>query len=71
VELADIHAIGELVKKFDERGKPFDGGLDLGLKDLDVIFALYFLEVNKDWLRGDRSDQDRCGRCETVGEWDS
>jgi hypothetical protein len=46
VELAYVHTVGELVEKFDERGKPLDSGFDFGLKDLDAIFALNFLEVN-------------------------
>jgi hypothetical protein len=46
VKLADVYVVSNLVKKFDERSKPFDGGFDFGLKDLDAVFALDFLEVD-------------------------
>jgi hypothetical protein len=55
MKFADIYAFSELVKEFDEGGKPLDGGFDFGLEDLDVVFALNFLEVNKDWLWGNGS----------------
>jgi hypothetical protein len=46
MELADVYAVSELVKKFDERCKLLDSGFDFGLEDLDTIFALNFLEVD-------------------------
>jgi hypothetical protein len=46
VELADVHAIGELVEKFDKGSEPLDSGFDFRLEDLDAIFALNFLEVD-------------------------
>jgi hypothetical protein len=55
MKFADVYTISKLVKKSDERSKPLDGGFDFGLEDLDAIFALDFLEVDKDWLWGDGS----------------
>jgi hypothetical protein len=46
VELAYVHAIGELIEKFDEGSKPLDSGFDFWLEDLDAVFALNFLEVD-------------------------
>jgi hypothetical protein len=46
VKLANVHAIGELVEKFNERGELFDSSSDFELEDLDTIFTLDFLEVN-------------------------
>jgi hypothetical protein len=46
VKLADVYVVSDLVEKFDERSKPFDGGFDFGLEDLDAVFALDFLEVD-------------------------
>jgi hypothetical protein len=55
MKLADVYTVSKLVEKFDEGSKPFDGSSNFGLKDLDAIFALDFLEVDKNRLRSDRS----------------
>jgi hypothetical protein len=70
MKFADVYAVSELVEKFDERSKPLDGGFDLGLEDLDAIFALDFLEVDKNWLRSDRSGRGGRGGRETIGKRD-
>jgi hypothetical protein len=70
MKLADVYAVSELVEKFDERSKPLDGGFDFGLEDLDAIFALNFLEVDKNRLRSNRSGRGGRGGRETIGEGD-
>jgi hypothetical protein len=68
VELTDVYAVSELVEEFDKRCEPLDSGFDFRLEDLDAVFALDFLEVNKNRLRNDRSGRGGCGRRETVSE---
>jgi hypothetical protein len=46
VEFAYVHAVGELIEKFDKRCEPFDGGSNFGLEDFNAVFALNFLKVN-------------------------
>jgi hypothetical protein len=70
MELADVYAVSELVEKFDERSEPLDSGFDFGLEDLDAIFALNFLKVDKNRLRSDRSGRGGRGRRETIGKGD-
>jgi hypothetical protein len=70
MKLANVYAVSELVEKFDERSKPLDGGFDLGLEDLGTIFALYFLEVDKNRLRSNESSRGGRGRREAIGERD-
>jgi hypothetical protein len=70
MELADVYAVSELVEEFDERSKPLDSGFDFGLEDLDAIFALNFLEVDKNRLRSNRSGRGGRGGRETIGEGD-
>jgi hypothetical protein len=55
IKFADVYAVSELVEEFNERGELLDSGLDFRLKDLDTVFALNFLEVDEDWLWGNRS----------------
>jgi hypothetical protein len=70
MELADVYAVSKLVEKFDERSEPLDSGFDFGLEDLDAIFALNFLEVDKNRLRSNRSGRGGRGGRETIGEGD-
>jgi hypothetical protein len=46
VKFADIYAVSKLVKEFDERSKPLDGGFDFRLEDFDTVFTLDFPEVD-------------------------
>jgi hypothetical protein len=55
MEFTDIYAVRKLVKEFDEESEPLDSGLNFGLEDLDAIFTLDFLEVDKDRLWGNGS----------------
>jgi hypothetical protein len=70
VEFANVHVIGELVEKFDERSEPLDSGFEFGLEDLDAVFDLNFLEVDEDRLQSNWSSQGGCGRRKTIGEED-
>jgi hypothetical protein len=45
VTLANIYTVSKLIKEFKKRSELFDDNLELGLEDLDVVFALDFLKV--------------------------
>jgi hypothetical protein len=70
VEFTDVYAVKKLVEKFDKRCKLLDSGSDFRLEDFDAIFALDFLEVDKNRLQSDRNGRDRRSRRETVSKGD-
>jgi hypothetical protein len=47
MKFTNIYSVSKLVEKLNKRSELFDSGLDFRLEDLDAIFALNFLEVNK------------------------
>jgi hypothetical protein len=70
IKFANVYIISKLVKEFDKESEPFDSGSNCGLEDLDAIFTLDFLEVNKNQLWSNRSGWDRHGRYGTIEKED-
>jgi hypothetical protein len=50
VKFADIYVVSKLVEKFNKESEPLNSGFDFKLEDLDAVFTLNFLKVDKDRL---------------------